>query len=462
MSLTFSDSGAATSYRTYRTTVAVVLTALLVLVGVVATLTVLHGPQLRSVSADTQGLVTRGGVTVTLRADRALTPIVTSQLEITPDARFEVETIGLTLRLTFVEPLRADETYRITVGDVRPRNFGPGSNWSTEFTTGALDFFYISEAGQNTALMRAVAPRRSPEMLYEAPGIVGFTRVGAVMAVLREVSNDTVLELLDPESGLVETIAFPPGVEILSLASAPWGTSVVVMVNLAVGQPGEVRGTVALIDMLGSRKPEVVLGVDGNPVSARNVVVSAVGGDVVIWLKGQGLLRFDPLTTDVVPVGSATEVWGFDAGGGSLVYVDGLGTVIQNLRTGELTRVPLGEVNGFTLSHEKTTVAPDGTTVQRVVLPGIDGGNPFMVVTRDDGSGIHQVLTGSLSSPESVGAIRLSPNGQYVLVEHNTASTPLGYVGLSARQVAVGTVVRVIDVATNTVVDEFLGHSFIW
>jgi len=35
-------------------------------------------------------------------------------------------------------------------------------------------------------------------------------------------------------------------------------------------------------------------------------------------------------------------------------------------------------------------------------------------------------------------------------------------VGLSARQVAVGTVVRVIDVATNTVVDEFLGHSFIW
>jgi hypothetical protein len=136
--------------------------------------------------------------------------------------------------------------------------------------------------------------------------------------------------------------------------------------------------------------------------------------------------------------------------------------VIQNLRTGELTRVPLGEVNGFTLSHEKTTVAPDGTTVQRAVLPGIDGGNPFMVVTRDDGSGVHQVLTGSLSSPESVGAIRLSPNGQYVLVEHNTVSTPLGYVGLSARQVAVGTVVRVIDVATNTVVDEFLGHSFIW
>jgi hypothetical protein len=462
VSPTFTDSGASASYRTYRITVAVVLSTLLVLVGVVATLTVLQGPQLRSVNADTQGLVTRGGVAVTLRADRALTPIVASQLEITPNARFEVETLGLTLRLTFVEPLRADETYRITVGDVRPRNFGPGSNWSTEFTTGGLDFFYISEAGKNTALVRAVVSQQSPEVLYEAPGIVGFTRVGAVMAVLRNVSDDTVLELLDPESGLVETIMFPPGVEILSLASAPWGTSVVAMVNLAVGEPGEIRGTVALIDMLGNRTPEVVLGVDGNPVPARSVVVSAVGGDVVIWLRDQGLLKFDPLTADVVPVGLASELWGFDALGSSLVYVDGLGTVTQNLRTGELTRVPLGTLEGFTLNHEQTTVAPDGTTVQRVALPGIDGGNPFMMVTRDDGSGVHQRLTGSLSSPESVGAVKLSPNGQYVLVEHNTASTPLGYVGLSAAQVAVGTVVRVIDVATSTVVNEFQGHSFMW
>jgi hypothetical protein len=164
VSLTFSDSGASASYRTYRTTVAVVLSTLLVLVGVVATLSVLQGPQLRSVSADTQGLVTRGGVAVTLRADRALTPIVASQLEITPDARFELETLGLTLRLTFVEPLRADETYRITVGDVRPRNFGPGSTWSTEFTTGSLGFFYISEEGQNTALVRAVVAQQSPEV----------------------------------------------------------------------------------------------------------------------------------------------------------------------------------------------------------------------------------------------------------------------------------------------------------
>jgi hypothetical protein len=462
VSLTFSDSGASASYRTYRTTVAVVLSTLLVLVGVVATLSVLQGPQLRSVSADTQGLVTRGGVAVTLRADRALTPIVASQLEITPDARFELETLGLTLRLTFVEPLRADETYRITVGDVRPRNFGPGSTWSTEFTTGSLGFFYISEEGQNTALVRAVVAQQSPEVLYEAPGIIGFTRVGAVMAVLRKVSDNTVLELLDPQSGLVETIGFPPGVEILSLASAPWGTSVVVMMNLAVGEPGEIRGTVALIDMLGNRTPEVVLGIDGNSVSARKVFVSAIGGDVVIWLRNQGLLRFDPLTTDVVPAGSASEVWGFDALGSSLVYVDGLGTVTQNLRTGDLTRVPLGRLEGITLNHEHTTVAPDGTTVQRVMLPGIDGGDPFTLVTRDDGSGIHQMLTGNLSSPESIGAVSLSPNGQYVLVEHNTASTPLGYVGLSATQVAAGTVTRVIGVATNTIVDEFLGHSFIW
>jgi hypothetical protein len=71
-------------------------------------------------------------------------------------------------------------------------------------------------------------------------------------------------------------------------------------------------------------------------------------------------------------------------------------------------------------------------------------------------------VTGSLDRPGSVGNIGLSPNGQFLLVEFHPESSPLGYQGLSAQQIAEGTVIRVVDLRDNLVVGEFPGFGFVW
>jgi hypothetical protein len=298
--------------------------------------------------------------------------------------------------------------------------------------------------------------------VYRAPGIISFTRVGVVYAVLRTDQGDTFIELVEPESGAVDRIPATPGVELVSMARSAWGTSLVVTVDTALREGGGTMRALALIDTLGQRTPEIVTGADGRPLGVLKVAVSEVSGNIVVWLRDQSLVRFDPLTGVVVPLGAATELWGFDATGESVIYVDSLGTLRKNLRTAEEARVVAGTLEGFPVSHELTVAAPNGTTFQRVLVPGIGEGPPFSVVTVDSGEGQHTRVLGSLQQPQSVGSIALSPNGHFLVVEMNDASTVVGFAGLATEVVRSGTRLVIYDTAAGVVYAEEPGYAFTW
>ena len=462
MSLTFSDRGVTPGATHFRTLVVVMVTVLaLVIVGVGAW-SMLQGPKLRDVQIDESSLHQRAGAFVSLRSDRAIDPVAIGQVRITPDAPFTLNDDGLSVRLTFEQPLLADTEYRVDISGVRPSGLGQEGSWSTTFTTGGFDFVFLRDLGDTREIHRAVPGAAGSEVLYSAPGIISVTPVASILAAVREVGDERLLELIDPSTGVAERVVLPPGYEIVDLANASWGTTLVTIQNVTPPAVGSVFGALVLLDVLSDRTPEIVLGIAGQPLSVRSVAVSPQSGEILVWQKNQELVRFNPLTQVVLPVGTAAELWGFDSLGTQALYVDGLGTLSQDLTSGELTRVPRGEFEGTSLRHQKFALAPDGLRLHRAQLPGLGEGNPYSIVTREDSEGIHTLVTGSLDTPGSIGNIGLSPNGQFLLVESNPQGSPLGYQGLTAEQITTGTVIRVLDLGDNTVVGEFPGFSFVW
>lgn len=462
MSLTFSDPGVPSSGKQYRTgLLAVVLvTSLIAVAAVVGTLT--EGPRLRSATIDEATAIQASGVVLALRSDRAVTEVSRAQVTITPETSFTVETTDLDVRVVFDQPLRAATTYRVSVSSVAPRGFGASGIWETTFQTPAEELLFLRSAGEQDELVRLVLDGSAPEVVYQAPGIQSFARVGVVYAVLRSVAGETFLELVEPNSGAVDRIPDTPGVTLAGMARSAWGTTLVLTVDAELrGRAGTFR-SLALLDTLGARTPEVVEGADGNPLGVTKVAVSDVSGNIVVWLRNQSLVRFDPLTGIVVPLGTAAELWGFDALGESAVYVDSLGTLARRLADGSENRIPAGTLEGFPVFHEFTVLGPDGTAFQRVVVPGVADSPPYTVVTAETSDAVHTRLIGSLQAPQSIGVIGLSPNGQYLVAEVNPAPSLTGFAGLSPEIIRRDTSLVIYDTAAQAIFAEIPGFTFTW
>jgi len=461
VSPTFSDRGTRSGARAYRVGLVALVTLFLGVIVLAGATTIAQGPQLRSAAIDQQSATRSSGTVLTLRSDRALASVSASAVVVTPEAEFEIEQGDLDLRIVFTHPLRAGLSYSVSIEDVRPRNLGAGATWTTRFQTPPESLAFLRAAGADTELVRFDFDSAQPQLLYRAPGIVGFAPVGVVYAVHRMVGQESVLELVDPISGGVDRIAIDPQDRIASIASASWGTSLVMTLDTTLnGQ--SLRGVVALLDTVGQRTPEIVTGADGRPLRALKAQVSPVTGNVLVWLVDQSLVIFEPLTGVVIPLGVATELWGFNSLGTSAVFVDALGTVSVDLRTREETRIPVGQLDGFPVFHELTTLSPQGLSFQRVVVPGFAQSPDFVVVTVSGDDGVHRFVLGNLTKPESIGSLQLSPGGQYLAVELNPLATPFGYAGLTKEEVRSGTRLVVLDVLEGNKLLETPGFSFAW
>ena len=461
MSLTFSDPGSTSTRKTFQRAVWVLAIVFVLIASGATALTLSEGPRLRDVVIDEASSIRTSGATLALRSDRAVSSVTRDMVSVTPAAHFEVESSDTVVRVIFAEPLLAATQYSVAISGVSPRGLGAVSDWRTSFTTPAEELLFLRSADGVDELVRLRLDGQPSEVLYRAAGIRSFAAVGVVYAVLRSVDGDTFIELVDPVSGGVDRLATTPGFDINQMATSAWGTSLILTVDFS-GSGRTVPNALAVLDTVGLREPEIVAGLDGQPMGVLKKSVSSVSGTVVVWLRGQDVVRFDPLTGIVVPVGTATELWGLDALGDRVVAVDALGTLARDLATGEEIRVPAGRLDGFPVSHEFTVMAPDATSYQRVTVPGFDDGPPFFVVTVDDGDGVQRRIVGSLQTPESIGPLGLSANGQYLVIAYNKNPHPLGFAGLLPDVVREETSLVIFDTHANAVYATEPGYSFTW
>jgi hypothetical protein len=461
VSLTFSDPGNTSTLQGFRRGVWVLVVVFLVIASGATALTLSEGPRLRAVVIDEASSLRTSGATLALRSDRAVTAVTKDMVTVSPSADFSVESSDTVVRIVFSKPLRAVTRYQVTLTGVSPRGLGAVSNWEASFETPAEELLYLRAAGNLDELVRLRLDGQPPEVLYQAQGIQRFTRVGVVYAVLRSADGDTFIELVDPVSGGIDRLAETPGLPVTHMASSAWGTSLIVTVDYSAGGR-TVRDALAVLDTVGLREPEIVEGIDGQPLGVLKMAVSPVSGSIVVWLKDQSLILFDPLTGIILPLGNATELWGLDSLGDRVVAVDSLGTLARNLATGEEIRVPAGSLDGFPVSHEFTVMAPDGTTYQRVRVPGFNDGIPFYLVTADTGEGVHRRIFGNVQTPESIGGLGLSPNGQYLVIASNQNPHPLGFAGLLPDVARQETVLVIWDTEANAMYATEPGYSFTW
>lgn len=461
MSPTFSDPGGIGTRSGFRRAVWSLAVVFVVIATGATTLTLSEGPRLRTAVMDEANALQSAGATLALRSDRAVTAVTPDMVSVIPAAPFSVESSDTVVRIVFSQPLLAATQYTVSVAGIAPRGLGAVSHWRTGFQTPPEELLYLRAAGDDDELVSLILDGRRPEVVYRAPGIQSYARVGVVFAVLRNVGSETFIELVDPVSGGVDRLATTPGYQVTQMARSAWGTNLVVSVDYTAGS-SDVRGAVALLDTVGVRQPEVVEGFSGGPLAGRKTAVSPVSGNIVVWLRDQSLVLFDPLTGIIVPLGNASELWGFDSLGGRVIAVDSLGTLGKDVATGEEIRVPAGLLESFPVSHEFTVMAPEGTTYQKVRVPGFDDGPPFFVVTVDEGEGIHRRVFGSVQSPESVGPLGLSPNGQYLVIAHNKNPHPLGFAGLLPNVVRDGTSLVIWDTHADAIYAVEPGFSFTW
>jgi len=461
VSPTFSDPGSTATRSGFRRAVWSLAVVFVLIATGATTLTLSEGPRLRTVVMDEANALQSTGAILALRSDRAVTAVTPDMVSVTPPAPFSVESSDTVVRIIFDEPLLAATQYAVTVAGVSPRGLGARSDWSTRFQTPPEELLYLRAAGDVDELVTLRLDGQTPEVVYQAPGIQSFARVGVVYAVLRSVGDETFIELVDPVSGGVDRLATTPGYQVTQMARSAWGTTLIVTVDYTESS-GAVRGALALLDTVGLREPEIVEGFSGQPLLALTMSVSPVSGNVVVWLRDQSLILFDPLTGIILPLGNAAELWGLDSLGTRVVSVDSLGTLGKDLVSGEELRVPAGTLEGFPVSHEFTVMAPDGTTYQKVRVPGFEDGPPFFVVTVDEGDGLHRRVFGSVQNPESVGPLGLSPNGQYLVIAYNKNSHPLGFSGLLPDVVREETSLVIWDTHADAVYATEPGFSFTW
>jgi len=462
MSLTFSDRGASSGRREFRFVTLVCVFILVAGIGIAAGWSFVQGPRLHGITVDVNSLSKRSDSTLTLRLDRAISGVSANQITIRPSAPFEVQHRGLDIELTFLRPLLADTQYEIQVSDLRPSALGRAGNFSAKFETGTFQFLYLTQTSGMVQVREASLDRSPSRVLFEARGIRSAISVASILAVVSESENGRILRLVDPDSGAEEIVNFPPGFELVNLAKASWGTTLILTANLHRENGDIDYDALVLLDVLGDRVPEPVTGFTDEPLSVRSVHVSSTSGEILIWLKSREVLRFNPLTNVLLPIGTASELWGFDSLGEHALYVDSLGTVAQNISTGEIARVPAGKWEGTFVDHQKFLLAPDATRVHRVQVPGISDGNPYDLVTVEKEEGVHEWLAGSIDVPGSIGDIGLSANGQYLLVEFNPLSSEIGFQGLSQAQVRNSTAIQIFDLSKGSKIDEFPGFSFRW
>ncbi len=154
--------------------------------------TLAEGPRLRSATIDEATAIQASGVSLALRSDRAVAAVSESQVTITPETPFSVETTELDVAVIFDQPLLAATTYRVSVNSVVPRGFGASGTWETSFQTPPEELLYLRSAGALDELVRVVLDGSAPELVYQAEGILSFARVGVVYAVVRSVGRGDV------------------------------------------------------------------------------------------------------------------------------------------------------------------------------------------------------------------------------------------------------------------------------
>lgn len=431
----------------------------------------LQGPKLTAAQVDTARVTEQSGQQLRLFANQPLGPIAAEQVVVTPAARTTVTVQDDLIVVQFEQRLRFDTEYVIEIRDVAATSRDATASFMHRFTTVRGSILYLDRDTAGDEILRAdISGTGRGSLVHAAPGIQHFAAVEEVIVVARDAAGGTsVLESVEPTSGVVEQIRLPDGVRIDQVIAPPVGTLLGLVLTSAPLEGDQAQGiptyskTLAIVDIGGDRIIRVLSGLDGDALAVLSAEFLPDGATLIVHALDQTLLRIDASGAGIpLPLDQLPTVWGLSTDARLVSGADSFGGLSIDLETGDEARINPSLFEGELAFGGEAILTADRRWVQKIAVPDQTGGAFRSLLVVDDGSGASRLLFATVGDRGSIGEFRVSPNDQYVAIEVTPSVADAVADGrrVNGRPTQVTTVV--VDIDSGAVVRTLEGFSPEW
>jgi hypothetical protein len=386
-----------------------------------------QGPRLSSAAFNATAAVERSGQRLVLQADQPLSPVTAADVVVEPAAPIELSSDGAQLTVRFTGMLRYDTEYRVTV-PVRGAATGSPGRLEYRFATPDVATFSLmrhdpdNPGGTDRVIRHSLSGDVADTTVLEAPRVQEYLPVGqTVAAVVLDERDAPSLVLVSPD-GTATPVGVPParGIRALHLA-----TSGDLLGYIVEGEGPAASSTVGatalyLLDLADSSwVPLEVRGPADTALTPLDWAFVPGTTSLVVQAADEQLYLVDPVAgTDATPLGQHTELRGFLPGTLRLVVADPDGGAIVDLADGTTSplELPLAEVPPGLYPDDFVLTSPTGYVELYNDPMGYTDVGARSVLYAVDADGTRELFRPATATSR-IGAVCLSPNGQYLAVE---------------------------------------------
>lgn len=402
--------------RAFAVTFAAVVGALAVLGLGGAAVSVAQGPRVTDVSVDPAAAVEASGSRLIVTTSQSLAEIDPSQVTVTPETPFDVDTSGRSIGVRFTLPLWDDTEYTVRIDDVASLGGGPTATVTESFRTPAAQVYLLQRGtGDGDVIYRTDLSGERATAVFRHPHIEDFRATTAHLVMSVRTDDDQAgLVVTDLDGGDERSLPLPGDGFVSNLQSADRGELIGYTfsdADLTAESGRESRlFTASLKDPEAEPVEIAVEGADPRVAEWRFVPDT----DSILLLSFDGSLLLTGSGGDgATALGTAMTLEGI-ARGSSEAVVDRVEetTVIDLTDAGEEPLVAPDVELGGTSS---VTPLPDGSTIRTaaVLEDGTPTGRTSVALVAADGA--TRVLT-EVADTDAVLQVCVSPSARYAAV----------------------------------------------
>lgn len=472
MSHTSTDPAEPASDRPFRRTLAITISALVVLVAVFAGLNYFQGPKLSSGRVDAERVVAQAGQQLRLFANQTITAVTKSHVTVSPATPFTVNSTGAVIAVQFSDRLRYGTKYSVRVADVATAFQPRVSTFDYSFTTAPAQVYYLDRADPSTgagrldSIVRTGLRGSQRTVVYSAAHIQQFVVFAQAIAVTTLGEDGTsALSLVGMSSRLTEQIPLPgPGTIDELQGERDAGLLGFVFTSSGPAADRAYSSTLMTVDLAGAHTVDPVRDLASKPLNVRSWVFLGGGSSIVAQSSDLTVLLIDAVKAGrPVPLGQYTALGRSSPDGKTIVVSDVFGEIAYSLADGTETRLPsLPLAGAMTYGGDLALLGSGTARVQQVVVFDATTSGRFQSYVLSEIGSEARILFQTKGNNGSIEGFSVSPNGQYLAVNvipDYASSISDGY-AVDPQSTSISTVF--IDIASGNVVRSVAGFDESW
>lgn len=404
--------------RRFRRTWLAVVAVLAVAAGGLGAASVAQGPKLSSATVNPAAAVERAGARLVLEADQPLHDVTAADVAVEPAAPLELTLEGARLTVRFTGLLRYASAYRVEI-PVTSAATGARGTLRYAFTTPDVSTYSLERdpGGTDRVMRHSLAGGTPDAVVAEAPRIQQYAPLDGTAFALITRDEEGLPGLAIAADGTVAPVATGPARDIRELHVASSGDLLGYVLD-ADGSTG--TGTLSLLDLTDSSwTPIEVRGPGGTSLAVLDWRFVPGTTSVVVQAADLQLYLVDPVAgTEPTPLGQHTELRGFLPGTLQLVVADPESGGIVDLADGTTTALALPAADAPAALYPAAFVLTSRDSyLQLYVDPmGYTDVGARAILYAVDASGTRELYRPATPTSR-IGAVCLSPNGQYLAIE---------------------------------------------